>query len=52
MAITATNSSSQPLKLANSTPSASTVPKSVMKQAARISLPSSVLASPVSIMTA
>ena len=37
--ITTTKTSSQMLKLAKSVPSASTVPKSVMKHAARIVLP-------------
>ena len=40
--ITTTKTSSQMLKSANSVPSASTVPKSVMKHAARIVLPSGV----------
>ena len=50
--ITATNTRSQTLKLANRMPRASTVPKSVMKQAARVILPSGVSPSPPSIITA
>ncbi len=51
-AVAAPNSASQASKCANTMPSASTVPRSVMKQAARMILPSSVLLKPVSTITA
>jgi len=51
-AIATTNSSSSGLKSANNTPRASTVPRSVTKQAARIVLPRSWSDSPDSIITA
>ena len=51
-AVTTTKTASSPLKCANSPPRASTVPRSVTKQAARIILPKSVRLSPVSIITA
>ena len=50
--ITATKTTSQTLKSAKSTPSASSVPKSVMKHAARIIFPIAVSLRPPSIMTA
>ena len=50
--IITTNTTSQILKLANNPPRASTVPKSVMKHAARIILPKDVSLKPPSIITA
>ena len=50
--VTATKTSNQMLKLAKRPPSASTVPRSVMKQAARIILPIDVSLRPPSIITA
>src|SRR5207247_3102193 len=50
--VTAINTSSQTLKLAKRPPSATTVPKSVMKHAARIILPIAVSLNPPSIITA
>src|SRR6266581_4510783 len=50
--MTATKTSSQMLKSANNVPSAKTVPKSVMKHAARIILPIAVSLNPPSIITA
>ena len=49
---TTTNTTSQTLKSANNTPSANTVPKSVMKHAASSVLPIGVLPNPPSIITA
>ena len=50
--VTTMKTTSHTLKSANRMPSASTVPKSVMKQAASSILPSAVLLSPPSIITA
>lgn len=51
-AVTATNTASRQSRSANIPPSARTVPRSVTKQAARISLPISCRFSPDSIITA
>ena len=51
-AVTAPNREQPGRSEANTTPSASTVPRSLMKQAARMILPISVLLNPVSIITA
>ena len=52
IAVTATKRASHPLKFAKRMPSASTVPKSVTKHAAKMSLPISVRLRPVSTMVA
>ena len=51
-AVTITNATSHQSYSANSRPNARTVPRSVMKQAARMILPSSVALYPRSIITA
>ena len=50
--MTAVNSASHTSKRANTTPNASTVPRSLTKQAARMTFPISVRLNPVSTMTA